>query len=127
MGSRAQVSAEFFILLGIIFLTAIAFELVSLDHLKDFRIQKESDSVKDMAIKLQKEILVASTVEDGYVRIFTLPAQLESINYSVAIENSTLVVTSKNAFYTVSIPIVVGNLTQGTNNITKTGGVIHIN
>src|SRR3989338_1369432 len=110
MGSRAQVSVEFFILVGMGFLIAIGFEIAALDQLKDFRVQRESDAVKDLALKLQKEALIAASVEDGYVRDFTIPIQLDnSVNYTFTIPNS------------------VGNLSKGSNRINKTGGVIYIN
>ena len=57
--AKAQITAEFYILLGIAFLIAIAFEIASLDQLNDFRKQKEGESVRDLALKLQKEVLVA--------------------------------------------------------------------
>lgn len=127
MGSKAQVSVEFFIFMGMAFLVAIAFEIASLDQLKDFRVQKESDSVKDIAIKLQKEILIAASVEDGYVRAFTIPNQMDNINYTLTTLNYTITVESKNSIYTVLIPNSVGNVTKGPNIINKTGGVIYIN
>lgn len=127
MASKAQVSAEFFVFLGLAFLIAIAFEIASLDQLNDFRIQKESDAVKDVALKLQKELFVAANVEDGYVRTFIIPDQLDRINYSLATQNSTITAESKNGFYIVSIPKAVGNVSKGIITINKTGGVIYIN
>lgn len=127
MNSKSQVSVEFFILLGLAFLIAIAFEIASLEQLKDFRIQKESEAVKDLALKLQKELLVAAVVEDGYVRAFQIPDKLDNINYSLTTQNSTISVQSKNAYYVVSIPKAVGNVSQGANKINKTGGVVYIN
>lgn len=127
MYSKAQISSEFFVFVGLAFLIAIAFAIASLDQLNDFRIQKESEAVKDIALKLQKEVLIAATVEDGYVRIFEIPDKLDSIDYSMTVQNSTITVQSKNGFYLVSIPKTIGNFSKGTNKINKTGGVIHIN
>ena len=126
--SKAQVSSEFFIFIGLAFLAAIAFEIAALDQLRDFRMQKESDAVKDLALKLQREILLAASVEDGYVREFRIPAQLDNnINYTITTINFTLTVESKNSVYTASIPNSMGNLSIGANRINKTGGVIYIN
>jgi hypothetical protein len=127
MYSKAQISIEFYIFLGLAFLIAIAFELASLDQLNDFRIQKESEAVKDLTLKLQKEVLIAATVEDGYVRIFEIPDKLDNFDYSFTVQNSTITVQSKNSLYIVSIPKTVGNFSKGTNKINKTGGVIYIN
>ena len=127
MGSKAQVSAEFFVLLGLAFLVAIAFEFASLSQLYDFTIKKESDAVKDLALKLQKELLVAATVEDGYVRAFTIPDTLDRINYTLTTRNSTITVESAHSLFIVAIPNAVGNVSKGTNTINKIGGVIHLN
>lgn len=127
MHSKAQISAEFFIFIGMAFLIAIAFEIASLDQLRDFRLQKEDEAVKDLAIKLQKELLIAAVVEDGYVRTFAIPDKLDSIDYSLSTRNSTIAVESKNSYYLMRIPQAVGNLSKGSNKINKTGGVIYIN
>lgn len=127
MDSKAQISTEFFVLLGIVFLIAIAFEIASLGQLNDFRLKKENDAVKDVALKIQKELLISAAVEDGYVRQFELPDNVDSISYSLTIQNSTITVESKNSYYFVSIPKVIGNISKGANIINKTGGVIYIN
>lgn len=128
MNSKAQVSAEFFVFLGLAFLIAIAFEIASLDQLNDFRAQKENEAVKDLALKLQKEVLIAATVEDGYVRVFDIPDKIDGFNYSLTtLNNHTITVQSKNSLYIVSIPKAIGNMSKGYNVINKTGGVIYVN
>ena len=127
MHSKSQVSSEFFIFVGLAFLIAIAFSLASLDQLQDFRLQRESEAVKDIALKLQKEMLIAASVEDGYARVFEIPDKLDSIDYFLTVQNNTIIVQSKNSFYASLIPKATGNLTKGANKINKTGGVIYIN
>ena len=128
MHSKAQLFTEFFIFLGLAFLISIAFEIASIDQLNDFRTQQESDAVKDLALKLQKELLIAANVEDGYVRTFEIPNKLDSINYSLTtLNNRTITVKSKNSLYMVAIPRAIGNVTKGTNKINKTNGVIYVN
>ena len=126
MASKAQISAEFFILVGLAFLVAIAFELATLQQLNEFRAQKENEAIKDIALKLQKEMLVAATVEDGYLRIFELPDKIDNINYSIVVQNSTITVQSQNSLYIVSVPKSLGNFSKGTNKINKTGSIIYI-
>ncbi len=124
--ASAQISAEFFVFVGLAFLIAIAFEIASLDQLNDFRLQKENEAVKDLALKLQKEVLTAAAVEDGYVRAFEIPEKLDNVNYTLTTLNYTITIKSKNAFYIVSIPRAVGVVGKGTNTINKTNGVIYI-
>ena len=128
MHSKAQLFTEFFIFLGLAFLIAIAFEIASVDQLNEFRAQQESDAVKDLALKLQKELFIAANVEDGYVRLFSIPDKLDSINYSLTtLNNRTITVKSENSLYIVAIPRSIGNVTKGTNKINKTDGIIYIN
>lgn len=127
MYSKSQVSSEFFIFVGLAFLIAIAFALASLDQLQDFRLEKESEAVKDLALKLQKEMIIAASVEDGYIRSFEIPGKLDNIDYFLTVQNNTIIVRSKNSFYTLSIPKAMGNFTKGINTINKTGDVIYIN
>ena len=127
MHSKAQVSAEFFVFVGLAFLIAISFEIASLKQLNDFRAQKESEAVKDIALKLQKELLVAAAVEDGYVRVFEIPQKLENVNYSLITRNNTVTVQTKNSLYILAIPKAVGAISKGTNIINKTNGMIYIN
>ena len=128
MHSKAQLFTEFFIFLGLAFLVAIAFEIASVDQLNEFRAQQESDAVKDLALKLQREVFIAANVEDGYIRVFEIPDKLERVNYSLTtINNNTITVQSKNSLYIVAIPRAIGNVTKGTNKINKTDGIIYIN
>ena len=125
--SRGQISAEFIIFLGLAFMTALFFELASLDQLKDFRIKKESEAMNDLALKLQREILLAATVEDGYVRTFSVPQTIDNMNFTLATQNLSIIVQSRNSYFMMPIPTAAGNLSKGANTINKTGGVIHIN
>ena len=125
--SKAQVSAEFLVMVGIAFAIAISFVLISQGQLRDFRNQREAAELEDLGLKLQKEVLIAASVEEGYSRVFEIPSSLGNVNYSVNLQNSTLTLESKNAFYLLKVPQSVGNFTKGTNKINNSGGVIHIN
>ena len=128
MNFKSQVSFEFFMLVGMAFLVTLVFSALSLKDLNNFRNQKENEDIKDLALKLQQEVIIAAGVEDGYVRSFNIPDKLDSINYSLYIYNSSLLlVQSKNGFYLVQIPRIVGNISKGTNIINKTNGIIYVN
>ena len=127
MASNAQVSAEFFIFVGMAFIIAIFFSVSSTDQLNFFRIQNENDAVKDLALKIQKEVFLAATVEEGYRRTFSLADKFDNINYTLTTQNSTITVQSARSLFTVTIPNSIGNVSKGKNSINKTGGVIYIN
>jgi len=126
---KSQTAMEFFVLVGLAALTIVIFMLASLDQIKEFQDKKEHIALKDLALKLQTEINLAATAEDGYQRQFTIASKLDNtINYSVVIKNNeTLIVYSDKSLYAVSIPKVIGNITKNTNTITKSGGVVNLN
>ena len=126
---KSQTAIEFFVLVGLVGLTIVVFMLASLGQIKEFQDKKEYALLKDLALKLQTEVVLAATSEDGYQRQFTIPDQLgETINYTITIKNNeTLIVHSDKSLYVVSIPRVLGNMTKNTNTITKTGGVVNLN
>lgn len=126
---KSQTAIEFFVLVGLVALTVVIFMLASLGQIKEFQDKGEYILIKDMALKLQTEVTLAATSEDGYRRQFTIPDKLEeTVNYSVTIKNNeTLIVHSDKSLYAVSIPKVIGNITKNANTITKTGGVVNLN
>ena len=98
---NAQSSMEFLTLVGLAFLTVILFVAVSANEIKGLRDAKEFFLIEDMALKLQKEISVAASVEDGYVRTFILGERLDhNVDYYTTImENTTLTINSSKALF----------------------------
>ena len=126
---RAQSIMEFFILIGLAFLATILFIVISANEVKEFKDQKEFFLIKDLALKLQKEVTIAASVEDGYERSFNLPDKLENkVDYLTVIMNNILTVNSSKAVFPVAIPVTYGkNFTKGSNKIEKIGGKVYIN
>ena len=127
MRSRAQISAEFMIFVILAFLLAISITFSAAKQSKDFRVQREGEIIRSFALKIQRELLLASYVEDGYVRILELPDKIENINYTLISTNSTITVKSSYALHVVTIPSLNGTLMKGSNVINKTGGVLRLN
>ena len=126
---KSQSSMEFFILMGLAFVTAIFFVAISANEAKEFRDAKEFFLIKDLAFKLQKEVSIANSVEKGYERSFTLPDKLENIvDYFITIRNNTLTINSSKTVFSVAIVNVTGDFTKGSNKIEKrTNGRIYVN
>lgn len=126
--ARAQSSMEFFAFTGIAFITVILFVALSGNEIKEFHGNREYLLIKDLGLKLQKEVTIASAVEDGYRRSFSLPETLESsLAYSVNNTNSTVTINSQNTVFSAALQPVVGNFTKGTNTIRKIDGIVYIN
>lgn len=126
---KSQSSMEFFTLVGLAFVAVIIFVAVSANEVKEFRDQKEFFLIKDLALKLQKEVSIAASVEDGYERIFNLPDKLENIvDYSMRIRNNTITINSSKTVFSVAIVNVTGDFTKGSNKIEKrNNGRIYVN
>jgi hypothetical protein len=125
---KAQSSMEFFVLVGLAFLASILFVVASVSEVKEFSDQKEFFLVKDLALTLQKEVAIAASVEDGYVRIFNLPDKLNGkVDYFTTIMNRTITVNSSITNFPAAIPDAIGNFTKGNNKIEKINGIIYVN
>lgn len=124
---QAQTAIEFVFLVGLAFTIVIIFSVVSRNQISDLSDEKEFILVKDLAFKVQNEINLAARVEDGYSREFTIPQKLETIDYTISINDNVLIVETDNHDQVLIIPRVNGSVQKGTNIIRKIEGVIHLN
>ncbi len=129
MKCKCQSATEFLIFVGLAFIAAIFFAIASANEAKEFKDAKEFLLVKDLALNLQKEVIMAATAEDGYERSFTLPEELENtFDYLTGIENTTLTINSSKSVFSVAVPYTSGkNFTKGTNKVEKADGTVYIN
>ena len=126
--NKSQSSIEFFVLTGLAFIMVIIIVAASANEVKEFRDQKEFFLIKDLALKLQKEVTIASSVENGYERSFNLPDKLESVvDYFIITRNTTITINSSKTVFSVRTPNTIGNFTKGSNKIEKISGKIYIN
>ena len=119
---------EFFTLMGLAFLAVILFVALSVNEMKEFKDKKEFFLIKDLALKLQKEIAIVVSVEDGYERTFSLPDKLENtVDYFIITTNNITTINSSKTVFSVPTPAIIGNFTKGNNKIEKINGKIYVN
>lgn len=127
---KGQILIEFILLYGVALIATILF-VESISQNKALHETKESLLVKDVALKIQNEISIASYIEDGYSRQFKLPEKINNKNYNISIINNTLTIwtnsTSFIAIFTTRMVNITGYLKKESNTIAKTNGVIYIN
>jgi hypothetical protein len=129
MMAKSQVSNEFLILIGVVFLTLLLFLYYAADSIRDVSFKRELDALRDTGFMVQHELFLASEVKDGYLRSFEVPDAADGYSYNLSITQRTLILVSDNSNIEQSfaIPLVVGNVTKGTNTIARRGGVIYVN
>jgi hypothetical protein len=132
---RGQAAIEFILLVGVTLMILGVFLIFIRQNLKTDIEEQDFFLVKDLVGSVRGEVLLASSVSDGYERTFVLPTTLDYHNYSVYIMKRN---SSNNTYYFVwastnkseylaEVPAVVGNVTRGNNTIKKIGGVVYLN
>lgn len=124
---KAQSSMEFLMLIGILLLVFIMFYVVMFERVQELNDKKAIILGEDIATKVQKEILLAAKVSEGYQREFTLPQKIEGMNYSILIRGREVTVKTPKTEVVKIIPVVIGNITKEINTINKTNGIIYLN
>ena len=124
---KIQIGVEFMLFSGIALITAIIFVSISFSQTKDLYDTKEFLLVKDIALKIDKEIDIASYVEDGYNREFDIPEMINNGDYNISIVNNTLTVWTNTTQYVTGVLNITGYVERGSNIIKKTNGIIYLN
>jgi len=124
---NSQIAIEFMIFFGMSVIFAIIFLVISLDQTRDLNKIKETETLKEIALKIQSEIGITSYVEDGYSREFKIPEKVNNKDYNISIRSNTLSVWTETAAYVILVLNVTGNLTKGSNSIKVIDGATQLN
>lgn len=125
---NAQVSTELLVFLSFMLVIFLLFLVSMASKYKTLAADKERLLLKDQAHQIRKEIFMASTVEDGYFRSFTIPGTLEGMNYSLRVINNVLVLESKLEEFSLKIPPMNGTFVLGgMNRLERKNGVVCVN
>jgi hypothetical protein len=122
-GRKAQIAIEFLLIAGIAFFVIFAFLLVVYKISENHTTAKTHVEIKDFGSALQKELLIASEVEDGYKRKINIPLTINGLDYNITLFNSTkytyMIINYQNTETYYAIPTTEGNFVKGVNYITK--------
>jgi hypothetical protein len=125
---KAQVSAEYLMLVGMAALLLVTVLAIISTQSKQLRDEREIEAIEDMGRYLQNEISIAYRVHDGYSRTIDLPIRKEGLDYEVLnLNNLSVTVKSGNRQKDFPVPSYIGNFTKGTNKIDRLGGIIYVN
>ena len=129
---KSQIIMEFMLLTSMLLVMAILI-IESINQNRSLYETREYILIKDTAAKIQGEISLASSVEDGYSREFELPKNISNKNYNMSLKNNPLIVwiNSTNPQYItiIAVPVlnITGYLKKVINTITRSNSIIRIN
>jgi hypothetical protein len=125
MGSMAkgQFILEFLILVSLAIIIGIMYLAITNQLLFSGSEEQRILALDDIGFRLQNEVIVAATVEDGYSRNITLPTLTNRFPYNISSDNTTITLTSGNVERIYEIPQINGRFQIGRNVLTKNGMV----
>src|SRR3989344_5578267 len=85
MLKKSQVSTEFMVFVGMAVVLLMIYMAIANNFLNLAYSQREIISAQDLAKILKNEINLASRVENGYIKEFQLPYQVDYKNYTIQI------------------------------------------
>ncbi len=127
-----QIAIEFLLLVGIsIFLLILV--LISISAMSERKIdEKTYYELDDFGTTLQQELLLASGMENGYIRPINIPVTVNGRNFNMTMggaqnDTSYLIITYMTVDIYYSIPPVNGSFVKGNNIIRKINDTLYIN
>lgn len=124
---NAQISMEFILMTTAIIAFSISI-LAIISYYNTVEItHKSSDSVINVLEFLQNEVILATKLEDGYIKSFDIPEKINNQDYAINIHGSDLIITYDGREYLRIIPAVTGDFNIPNNTIKKISNEIFIN
>lgn len=91
--------------------------------------QERAFLVKDLAIGVQQELVLAAGAREGYERVFTLPQTLINQEYNISLVSGAVYVATADGKHSLALPVppANGTLVKGDNKIRKQSGGVLVN
>jgi len=127
--SKSQSAMEFTVLAAFMLLVVLGFFAVTSSKVLESNEGRQRQVAEGIANYIYREIEIAKSVNDGYVRLFSMPATIEGINYNINItDNRELIVNYTNNEIVKPLPAnVTGVIGKGIVIIKKINGIVYIN
>lgn len=126
--TKSQSAVEFITLASFMLLVSVGFFAVISSNISEAQNEGNKKVAEDISVFAYKEIETAKSLNDGYVRVFTMPQTVNGVAYNISIiDNRELVVNYLGNEYVRFLPSnVTGNIEKGSNIITKYNGIVHV-
>jgi hypothetical protein len=120
-----QIAMEFLMVATISIFTIFTFLIIVVTISQANTEARTYDDIIDLGRSLQQELLLASELEDGYLRELDIPSQINGETYTITIYDSTkytyMIITYLNQETFYAIPPVDGGFHAGKNMLYKNG------
>ncbi|MEM2131252.1 MAG: cohesin domain-containing protein [Candidatus Woesearchaeota archaeon] len=87
---KSQISFEFIIIFGIVFMVLTGFILIIKTKISEINEEKEYQEAISLINNIKTEILIASSVNNNYYRKFELPNKINGYEYNLILNNELL-------------------------------------
>lgn len=126
---RAQSSVEFMMVIGMVLLFSLLFILFFYESYEDKLVNDRNDALLDVALDVQNEFSLALRAGEGYMRTFSLPANVYGKEYAILLLQGTLYIHTLDNRSALAVPVVnaTGTLAPGKNNLYTFDGRVYVN
>lgn len=120
---KGQFAMEFIMMLAMAILIGMTFLVAAAGVLTDRSEEQRIAALNDVGYALQDEVILATTVSDGYRRTVVVPEQADRFTYTLSAGQTWVTLSSGSTTITYQLPPVTGAFQKGENTIAKDGTV----
>lgn len=126
---KSQSAIEFVSLASFMLLVVLGFLAVTSSNMLQAKEEGNRKTAEDIADFAYREIDIAKSVNDGYIRVFNMPQTVNGVSYTITMtDNRELAVNYLDYEFVRFLPSnVTGNISKGTNKVWKLQGIVYIN
>ncbi len=121
--ARGQIAVEFVILFAFATIIGLLFLLSAYTLFSGVNDEQRRTAVDEVGYAIQDEIILATTVQDGYQRTFLIPERADRFAYTLTSGQTAFTLTSGAIIITYPHPPITGQVEKGRNLIAKDGDV----
>ena len=89
---KTQISVEFIIIFTLVFFALIGFIYIINIRLSDISEKQELMLMRNLANNIKSEVIIASSVNNNYLRRFDIPTKIKGKEYNMSIDNDELII-----------------------------------
>ena len=120
---KGQFIMEFMILLAMAILLGSMYLAVTGQLFFSTSEEQRVSALNDVGYTVQDELMLAESVDDGYVRNFTIPSTADRFTFTISNDATSVTLVSGIASVTYPLPRINGTLAIGRNSVAKNGGL----